>query len=79
VLRLTQRGADLVSITGDWNGWTSAPLARVGADTWQIVLSLAAGTYHFTLLVDGSPWRIPDGVPTVPDGMGGRVAVLIVL
>jgi hypothetical protein len=28
------------------------------------------------VLIDGAPWRIPDGVPSVPDGMGGRVAVL---
>jgi hypothetical protein len=28
------------------------------------------------VLIDGAPWRIPDGVASVPDGMGGRVAVL---
>jgi Glycogen recognition site of AMP-activated protein kinase len=79
VIRVIQRGATLVSIAGDWNGWTSIALARGGTDTWTITLPLAAGTYHFTVLVDGTPWAIPDGVPTVPDGMGGRVAILTVL
>jgi hypothetical protein len=41
-------------------------------------LPLRPGVYHFTLLVDGSAWTIPSGVPSVPDGMGGRVAVLVV-
>jgi Glycogen recognition site of AMP-activated protein kinase len=79
LVRVTQRGAALVSIAGDWNGWNSVALARAGTDTWTITLPLAAGTYHFTVLVDGTPWSIPESVPTVPDGMGGRVAVLIVL
>jgi hypothetical protein len=34
--------------------------------------------YHFNLQVDGSHWVVPNGVATVPDGMGGMVAVLVV-
>ena len=78
LVRLIQRGAHVASIAGDWNGWNSTALTQVGADTWEITLPLSAGLYHFSVLVDGSPWTIPKGVPTVPDGMGGRVAVLIV-
>lgn len=79
VLRLRQHGAQRVTIAGDWNAWLPTPLTRTGTDGWQITLPLASGTYHFTVLVDGVPWTVPDGVPTVPDGMGGRVAVLTVL
>lgn len=79
VLRLRQRDGRSVTVAGDWNAWLPAPLRRTGTDSWEITLSLASGTYHFTVLVDGVPWTVPEGVPTVPDGMGGRVAVLTVL
>jgi hypothetical protein len=68
-----------VSIAGDWNAWTAAPLAHVGSDVWEVVLPLSPGFYHFALFIDGVAWTIPHGVPSVPDGMGGRVAVLSVL
>jgi len=45
---------------------------------WQGRLGLRRGVYHFNLLVDGSDWVVPNGVATVPDGLGGMVAVLIV-
>jgi hypothetical protein len=78
VVRLRQPGAHTVAIAGDWNAWLPAPLSRLGSDRWEIALPLGPGAYHFTLLVDSSSWAIPDGVPTVPDGMGGRVAILTV-
>jgi hypothetical protein len=77
--RLRQPGARTVSIAGDWNAWTAAPLAHVGSDVWEVVLPLSPGFYHFALFIDGVAWTIPHGVPSVPDGMGGRVAVLSVL
>jgi hypothetical protein len=42
------------------------------------MLALGLGLYHFNLLVDGRNWVVPNGVATVPDGMGGMVAVLVV-
>lgn len=77
LLRLRQR-ANTVAIAGDWNGWTLTPLDRTGPDQWEIVLPLSAGTYHYTLFFEGSAWTIPANVPSVPDGFGGRVAVLTV-
>ena len=41
-------------------------------------ITLGRGVYHFNLLVDGADWVVPNGVATVPDGLGGMVAVLIV-
>lgn len=78
VVRVQQRHAAVVTIAGDWTGWTPVPMARVDGDQWEIVAHIPRGSHHFTVIVDGSPWRIPDDVPSVPDGMGGWVAVLSV-
>jgi hypothetical protein len=79
VLKLRRPGAQTVSIAGDWNGWTRVPLVQVGSDTWDVVLRVPNGIHYFTLFIDGAAWAIPEGVPSVPDGFGGRVAVLAVL
>lgn len=76
VIRLRRRDAQLVAVAGDWNGWTPTPLTRVGSDSWESSLPLTPGPHRFVLLIDGVPWQVPQGVPSVPDGMGGRVAVL---
>lgn len=79
VLQLRRPGVHSVTIAGDWNGWTRVPLAQVGRDTWEVVLPLSNGVYYFALFVDGAAWAIPEGMPSIPDGLGGRVAVLTVL
>jgi AMP-activated protein kinase-like protein len=76
VIRFRWRDAHVVAIAGDWNDWTPAPLVRTTDDQWEVSLSLSAGPHRFMVLVDGASWQIPDGVPNVPDGMGGRVGVL---
>jgi 1,4-alpha-glucan branching enzyme len=76
VIRLRLRDAHRVEIAGDWNEWTRTPLAQSDADQWELFIALRAGPHRFMVIIDGAPWRIPDGVPSVPDGMGGRVAVL---
>ena len=77
-LEFEQRGAQTVAVAGDWNSWLPEPLRPTRPDRWAVQLSLAPGVYHFTLLIDGTAWTIPPGVPSVPDGLGGRVAVLVV-
>src|SRR5207237_296750 len=76
--RVRMAGARSVAIAGDWNSWEQVPLRPLGDDVWEGVLGLRRGLYHFNLLVDGSDWVVPNGVATVPDGLGGMVAVLIV-
>jgi len=71
-------GARSVAMAGDWNSWQGVPLRPLGDDVWEGTLGLRRGVYHFNLLVDGSDWVVPNGVATVPDGLGGMVAVLIV-
>ncbi len=78
VIRLKRSGARDVAVAGDWNGWTPVPLARIGHDLWELPTPIPRGSHHFVMIIDGTPWQIPEGVPSVPDGMGGRVAVLTV-
>src|SRR5216117_2597764 len=67
-----------VAIAGDWNAWQPVRLRPLGDDVWEGTLVLRRGLYHFNLQVDGSDWVVPNGVATVPDGLGGMVAVLLV-
>lgn len=76
VIQLRQRDARLVAVAGDWNGWTPTPLTERKNDVWESSFPLTPGAHRFILLIDGVPWEIPERVPSVPDGMGGRVAVL---
>ena len=78
VVRFRMPDARTVAIAGDWNAWQPAPLRPLGDDVWEGTLVLRRGLYHFNLQVDGSEWVVPNGVATVPDGLGGMVAVLVV-
>ena len=78
VVRFRMPAARSVAIAGNWNAWTPATLRDVGDDIWEATLGLAPGVYYFNLVVDGE-WVVPGGVATVPDGMGGLMAVLNVL
>ena len=78
VVRFRMPDARTVAIAGDWNAWQPVQLRPLGDDVWQGTLVLRRGLYHFNLQVDESDWVVPNGVATVPDGLGGMVAVLIV-
>lgn len=77
-LRFRLAGAHTVGLAGDWNDWRPMSLTPSGKDEWQGTLDLSPGTYHFVLVVDGTEWVVPKGVATVPDGMGGRTALMLV-
>ena len=78
VVRFRMPDARSVAIAGEWNAWQPVRLRPVGDDVWEGALRLRRGLYHFNLQVDGSEWVVPNGVATVPDGLGGMVAVLVV-
>ncbi|HEX4600707.1 MAG TPA: glycogen-binding domain-containing protein [Gemmatimonadales bacterium] len=78
VVQFRFQGVHAVAIAGDWNAWRTVPLRPLGDDRWEGTLALARGLYHFNLLVDEQEWVVPHGVATVPDGLGGMVAVLLV-
>jgi len=71
-------GARRVEIAGDWNGWQPEPMATDSRGRWLVPAGLAPGAYRFNLRVDGERWYVPEGVPTLDDGFGGTVGVLIV-
>jgi hypothetical protein len=78
VVQFRFRDVHTVAIAGNWDAWQTHALRRVGGDLWQGTFALTRGVYHFNLLVNGRSWVVPSGVTTVPDGLGGKVAVLLV-
>ena len=79
VVRFRMEGAGAVAIAGNWNAWRPDSLRALGDEIWEAALLLPPGTYYFNLVVDGTEWVVPGGVATIPDGMGGLLAVLTVL
>lgn len=75
---LLHRSAQRLEIAGDWNDWTPVRLTPDGPGRWSVEVALPPGVYEFSIVVDGTEWTVPDGVATVPDEFGGRVALLIV-
>jgi len=78
VVRFRFPGVQSVAMAGDWDGWQTHPLRPVAGDLWEGAFALARGLHHFNVLVDGRTWVVPAGIATVPDGLGGIVAVLMV-
>ena len=77
-VRFVVRGASRVAIAGDWNAWSPTPLARDAAGRWSAELPLAVGAHKFVLVVDDGRQVVPRGVPTLPDGFGGLVGLLVI-
>ena len=50
----------------------------LGAGTWEARLPLAPGVYRVNLRVDGGPWIVPPGLPSVVDEFGGAVGILTI-
>ena len=71
-------GARQVEIAGDWNGWERVPLSQDATGRWIVPVGLAPGAYRFNLRVDGERWIVPEGVPQIDDGYGGRVGLLLI-
>lgn len=71
-------GARRVEIAGDWNGWQPTALAQDVPGRWLLPEDLEPGTYRFNVRVDGERWMVPEGFPTLDDGFGGTVGLLIV-
>lgn len=71
-------GATAVRLVADWTNWQPVSMTRGPDGRWRIQVDLEPGVYRFNLLVDGDEWIVPDGVPSVDDGFGGRTGLLIV-
>lgn len=77
-LRFPVPRATRVEIAGDWNDWRRTPLERDADGRWILRVRLRPGVYRFNLIVDGDRWIVPEGVPAVDDGFGGKTGILIV-
>jgi len=66
-------------IAGDFNQWMAVPMQREGRE-WTIRLPLAKGAYHYAFRSARGTWFVPASIPgRRDDGMGGQVAVLLVM
>jgi hypothetical protein len=66
------------AIAGDFTGWKPVPMQREGS-RWTYAAQLAPGVYHYAFVAEDGTWFVPDSVPgRQDDGMGGKVAVLVV-
>ena len=72
-------GAASAYLAGDFNNWRPVPMQREGRE-WVIRLPLKAGVYHYAFRSAGGEWFVPASVAgRRDDGMGGQVAMLVVL
>jgi hypothetical protein len=71
--------ARTVEIEGDFTDWQPLLLTERDPAGWVLPLPLAAGTYRFSIRIDGGEWFVPAGVTRVPDEFGpGTVGLLTV-
>lgn len=65
----------LVEVAGEFNDWTPAKMKKGEQGVWSIKTNLAAGTYQYKFIFDGS-WEIDQANPDrVPDGQGGENSI----
>jgi hypothetical protein len=77
-LRLRLPGARSVEIKGDLTDWQVVALRHAdgAAGAWEVLLDRPAGLYHLNVRVDGGAWRVPAGLPAVPDRFGGTTGLI---
>ena len=78
LLRLRLPSARTVEIKGDLTDWQVVALRRAdgSATDWEVLLDSPAGLYHVNVRIDGGDWRVPAGLPAVPDRFGGTTGLL---
>lgn len=77
-LVLRDARATSVEIMGDFTGWTPVSLTRIKAGHWSVTLPIQPGSYRANVRVDGGPWGVPQGIPSLSDEFSGVVGLLIV-
>lgn len=54
--RYDRADAQSVGLVGEFNSWKSQPMTKGADGVWGITVPLAAGTYAYKFLVNGSEW-----------------------
>jgi hypothetical protein len=65
-----------VEVVGDWNQWQPQPLVEKSGGLYEGTYIVPPGRHEYGLRVDGQPAEPADAQAYVPDGFGGRSAVL---
>jgi hypothetical protein len=72
------RPGQSVAVRGDWNGWSPQPMSEGANGMYEATYNLPPGRHEYSFVVDGQEVEPPDAAAYVPDGFGGRSAVLYV-
>ena len=64
-------------VMGDFSEWQPVAMTAEGG-AWVARVRVAPGAYHYAYRTADGQVVVPEGVPTVDDGFGGRSAVLVV-
>ena len=70
--------ARALEVTGDFTGWQPVALRRGSDGWWTVTLPIEAGVHQMNVRLDGGPWTVPPGLPSVSDEFGGRVGLLVI-
>jgi hypothetical protein len=71
-------GVETVDVMGDFSDWSPLTLVRRGRDLWELSVPLSAGVHQINVRVDGGPWMVPPGIPTMHDSFGSDVGMVVV-
>jgi hypothetical protein len=71
-------GVETVEVMGDFSDWSPLTVSRRGRDLWELSVPLSPGTHSINVRVDGGAWMAPPGMPTMHDGFGGDVGLIVV-
>ena len=71
-------GATLVELMGDFTQWEPVSMLVQPDGWWVLSRALPPGLYRVNVRVDGGPWRVPPGLPSEDDGLGGRSGLLLI-
>jgi hypothetical protein len=77
VIRVRAPGAERVELMGDVTGWAPLALERRG-DQWEARLTMAPGSHHLVVRMNGGTWVAPANLPVIDDDLGGRVGLIVI-
>ena len=78
IFRFRADNAQQVAVAGDFTGWQPRTM-RKADDVWVTEMVLPAGVHHFSFVVNGDEWVLPDDAPgVVDDGFGRKNATVVV-
>jgi hypothetical protein len=78
LIRVRVPHAHSVELSADFTDWRPIALTRASTDWWQASATIAPGTYHVNIRVNGDRWTAPPGTPAIEDEFNGTVGLVVV-